>query len=674
MPYPKTNAPFIDDGVYEDDDGDDGSYEPDSEEKSKKKPTRKSTKGRKLKRWDADEDQKLLLYIDYVCTEKGVVLPWDKIAATMEPRDAAKGEKPMTGEAIKQHLAKLRDHREGEGHAVPPKLDRGARRLIVGKNTPSTPAPTPRKVSGSSDAPVFREMFSVGRGKGQGAEKETPVKKGSSLVAPVSKSKQKKAEKAMREALLSSGSGHTTGTNSGGDKLAGGLKAMTGKRGRRQAAAAAALATEDQDRDDTASGAGVRGRLSRRPERKSHAGMGSDLAELGIKDEPQSEDDLPLSKRRDTGQTLGKKKTAIGLMGDTVQMWQNRNGKSAVGGSAAQSPEVQQSIEQVVGVPSNGNCNRNNQEGHAGLSQATLDESPNDGGFLSVGSQYQDDFHLPQATVGVSSKEMRTAFNPVNYQAHDVQGRVDQQLSGDAFGTFYPQIESGHPSPMDYDLVNYQAYGRRCGAPGQIYVPRHSNNYTGQFSNDFPLTSSPAYDSLSSATFAGCDPSQPASGNTSTKTSFSNTQVLQDPFTANNCNEYFGGLPSQDPPTLGNWGAQSNQTAAAIRFDAEYQYPSYNDSQISSGYVNPTLTMPASGPGLGISQSHSADNNFGPSTETKTGHAFPANPHLDQPVVPAFGTAMGSPDLGDPHDPFLPMNDLFEGNFLPPLHGDDCDG
>lgn len=40
----------------------------------------------------ADEDQKLLLYIDFVCTEKGVALPWDSIAATMEPRDAAKGE------------------------------------------------------------------------------------------------------------------------------------------------------------------------------------------------------------------------------------------------------------------------------------------------------------------------------------------------------------------------------------------------------------------------------------------------------------------------------------------------------------------------------------------------------------------------------------------------------
>lgn len=54
MSYPKNNAPFVDDGVYEDDDGDDGSYEPDSEEKSKKKQARKSTKGRKLKRWDGE--------------------------------------------------------------------------------------------------------------------------------------------------------------------------------------------------------------------------------------------------------------------------------------------------------------------------------------------------------------------------------------------------------------------------------------------------------------------------------------------------------------------------------------------------------------------------------------------------------------------------------------------
>lgn len=609
-----------------------------------------------------------MLYIDYVCTEKGVVLPWDLIAATMEPRDAAKGEKPMTGEAIKQHLAKLRDHRDGEGHAVPPKLDRGARRSTVSKNTPSTPAPTPRKSSGSSGPPMFPKMFSFGRGKTQGAEKETPVKKGSSLVAPVSKSKQKKAEKAMREALLSSGSGGTAATNSGGGKLSGGLKTITGKRGRRPAAAAA---TEDEGRDDTASSGVVRGKQPRRP-----AGMASDLVELGIKDEPESEDDLPLSKRRNTGQTTGgRKKAATGLMGDTVQMWQNRNGTSAVSESAAQSPDIHRSIEQVVSVPSHGNGNGNSQNGHAGLSQATLGGLPNDGGFLSGGSHYQEDFHLPQTTFGGNSNEMGFAFDPVNYQAHGAHGHLDQQLSGDALGTHYPQIESGYPSPMGYGIVENQAFGRLGGAPGQICVPRHSNNYTGQLSNDLPLTSSPAYDNLSSATFPGSDPSQSASRNSSTNTSFSNTHCLQDPFTANGCNGYFVGPPAQDPPTLGNWGSQSNQTAAMASFNAEHQYPSYDDSQISSGYGNPTLTAPASDPDLGISQPQSAGNSFGHSTETKAGHAFPPNPYLDQPVAPTFGTAMGSSDLGDPNAPSFGMTDeFFGGSLLPPLHGNDFDG
>jgi len=53
MLYPNGFAPFIDDGIYaEDYRGDDDSYEPEFEEKSNIKPTRKSTKGRKLKRWD----------------------------------------------------------------------------------------------------------------------------------------------------------------------------------------------------------------------------------------------------------------------------------------------------------------------------------------------------------------------------------------------------------------------------------------------------------------------------------------------------------------------------------------------------------------------------------------------------------------------------------------------
>ena len=602
----------------------------------------------------ADEDKKLLLFIDFVCTEKGMVLPWDAIAATMEPRDAAKGEKPMTGEAIKQHLAKLRDHRDAQGHGVPPKLDRGARRSIGGKNTPSTPAPTPRKSSGLGGLPAFPKMASFGRGKAQGAEKDAPVKKMSSLVATVSKSKQLKAEKAMKQALLSSGSLDTPTTTSRRGKAVGGLKGTTCKRGR---PSAAAVATEDEDRDDTASGGVVRGRQSRRPERKNYAGMAPDLEELGIKNEPESEDDLPLSKRRNVGQI--RKKAAIGLMGDTVQMWQNRNGKSAVGESAAQSPEVQQSIEQDVGVPDNGSGDSNNQDGDAGFSQATLGDVPNND-FLSGGSHYLEDFRLPQAPIAGNSSEMGFGFNPINYQAQDLNGPLNQKLGVEATSVLYPNIGSGYPSPMDFNFAENQEYGRRGGAPGQMCFSGPSNNYTDQLSNDHPLTSSPAYDS--SATFPGSDL---ASRNASTNTSFSSTQGLQDPFTGNYFNGPFGGLPT-DPMTLGNWRAQPTDTATEDGFNAVHQYPGYPDSQASSGCVNPTFIAPTSGVGLGISQSHSGGNNFGLPTEAKVDDAYP---YFNQPVHPAFGMAMGSSDPGDPNDPLLGMGEFLDGNFSGPIPG-----
>lgn len=613
----------------------------------------------------ADEDQKLLLYIDFVCTEKGVALPWDSIAATMEPRDAAKGEKPMTGEAIKQHLAKLRDHRDAQGHAVPPKLDRSARRSIGGKNTPSTPAPTTRKTSGLGGPPMFPMLASFGRGKAgkaQGAEKETPVKKGSSLVAPVSKSKQLKAEKAMRQALLSSGSLDTPAATSRGGKAVGGLKGATGKRGRRSATAAAAVATEDEDRDDTASSGVVRGRQSRRPDRKDYAGMAPDLEELGIKNEPESEDDLPLSKRRNVGQTLGgRKKATVGLMGDTVQMWQNRNGKSTVGESAAQSPEVQQSIEQVVDVPGNCSSVSNNQDGDTGLSQATFSELPNND-FLSGGSHYPEDFRLPQAMFVSNPTEMNYfTFNPVNYQAQGAHGPLHQQHSVEAANALYSDIGSNYPSPMGLNSMDYQTHGRCDGAPGGIILPGPSNNYTGQFSNDHPLTSSPAYDS--SATFPGSDP---ARRNTSTNTSFSNTQGLHDPFTGTYCNGHFGGLPA-NPMTLGNWCAQPTETAT----ETGHLYPGYTDSQVSSSCVNPTFVAPTSGVGLGISQPHMGGNNFDLPTETKVGDAYP---YGNQPVPPTFGMAMGSSDLGDLNDPLRDVGEFVNGNFPVPLHGNDFTG
>ena len=103
------------------------------------KKQRKSAAGRKLVRWNrklpsmspihcvqgidispADLDQLVLLCVDHVCVKNGVPIPWDLVAREIEPF--------LTGEAIKQHLVKMRNYREGEGRKVPEKLNKAVRR------------------------------------------------------------------------------------------------------------------------------------------------------------------------------------------------------------------------------------------------------------------------------------------------------------------------------------------------------------------------------------------------------------------------------------------------------------------------------------------------------------------------------------------------------------------
>lgn len=80
----------------------------------------------------ASVDQWVLLMVDYICAREGVNIPWDTIAN--EIRDW------MSGEAIKQHLVKLRNTRERAGLPVPPKLERSARRRANAKgSSQSTP-------------------------------------------------------------------------------------------------------------------------------------------------------------------------------------------------------------------------------------------------------------------------------------------------------------------------------------------------------------------------------------------------------------------------------------------------------------------------------------------------------------------------------------------------------
>ncbi|KAK5135924.1 hypothetical protein LTR08_004382 [Meristemomyces frigidus] len=136
---------------------------------------RKSAAGRKLVRWNPDLDQLLLLCVDYECTKQGISIPWDDIAKLIEGH--------LSGEAVKQHLAKLYKFREEDGHKVPPKLDRNERRKAYATTAIGTPA------------------AARGRGKkattlGVGAARQvTPVKPGRGLLFKKAEPKSKRTPK-----------------------------------------------------------------------------------------------------------------------------------------------------------------------------------------------------------------------------------------------------------------------------------------------------------------------------------------------------------------------------------------------------------------------------------------------------------------------------------------------
>ncbi|KJX96674.1 hypothetical protein TI39_contig607g00011 [Zymoseptoria brevis] len=80
---------------------------------------RRSSKGRKLVRWDPSKDQYLLLSIEAQCLEDAIQLPWDKIAKRLAPH--------LSGQGVKQHLHKLHQAREAAGEPVPVKSHRDNR-------------------------------------------------------------------------------------------------------------------------------------------------------------------------------------------------------------------------------------------------------------------------------------------------------------------------------------------------------------------------------------------------------------------------------------------------------------------------------------------------------------------------------------------------------------------
>lgn len=628
----------------------------------------------KLTTFAADEDQKLLLYIDYVCAEQAVTLPWDDIASTMEPRNPSIGEKPMTGEAIKQHLAKLRDHRISEGYDVPPKLDRNARRqAIAGKISLQTPAPTPRK-------------FGVSGGQGKGkVEVEGPAKKESTLLAPISKAKQKKAEQAKKAAGIGNDGGKGPATDGPGV----GGKGVTGKRGRRSAI------KKDDDPDSGAAAGGSSARQPRHPERKNYAGMAPGPEDSNIKNEPDSENDQPLFKRRNVARKSGASKPAVlGLYNDTVRRWNNRGTKTAADEATAQSAGVERPKDHFITVP--------NDSDHDQQSDHDLPKVPQTAPIMSNGAEF-------------------TFCRNINYQGPGPYGVPDQQ--GINFGSSWPQqLQSGHPSPMDDTFMPPQTgmypgpgqtvnlpYGKDSSAmPQTPFTPLACGNANQQVENDLvgpqtPFTplafgnmnqqtsgfdafnSSPTYGSFSSHTLPGTnfdqsfDPalSNSASRNTSFDSSLVSANDLQDPFGGGNIDGSFGGLPAAMPAANPNNWANATISHAPTRFaglaslDTGFHQPVDIGGQNLPDYVEPSMP----GAGLGISVPQASGDAFHPATMSSADHANVKNElpssHLSQPATPFMASGY---DLAHPQDSFgdfahslighanlshIPDNDIF---------------
>ncbi|KAM0719179.1 hypothetical protein Q7P37_005084 [Cladosporium fusiforme] len=478
--YPNgCNDAYVDDGTYDDDlddDGQDDDYVEDDGPAQAPKSTRKSTKGRQLKRWDADEDQLLLLFCDYVCTNEGTPMPWDKIAATMEPRNPEIGEQPMTGEAVKQHLAKIRQHREKKGRRVPPKLDRSARRTASGGKAATatatattsleTPAPTPTKTARAAPG-----GGNAARGKAQ-TNTVNPPAKVSTLLADVSKSKQRKEKQALRaqQAQQAQVNGEGIPARAAGTKAG-------AKRGRKQSA------VHDPDDDYGATQAAIGSTKSRRSEPKNHGkATKGEFEDIGIKDENLSDEEPLATKKiklryKPTKPNASKSLTKTGVMQDTLDLWNDQGSNIGSRESQAQPADNRvagQFVNEGVGTPSNKQSFniaqmqvqpvRNRMSGEVVNEMFTVpsnDQAYNVGqiqgqtAFLDAGgpnsaSSLQHDYHLPVGTPHTTAASHVGEYFP-QFTSSPVNGywsspSFNSSGFGHDFGSSQPQTSSGDTS------------------------------------------------------------------------------------------------------------------------------------------------------------------------------------------------------------------------------------
>lgn len=108
-------------------------------------------------------DQLVLLCVDQVCTKQGVAIPWDLVGKEINDT--------LTGEAIKQHLVKMKKAREQHGQQVPDSLGAAEPRKSAAATplkTRSIKAKNQEEKKSMKDAPLRHLVYLP--------EKKTPTK------------------------------------------------------------------------------------------------------------------------------------------------------------------------------------------------------------------------------------------------------------------------------------------------------------------------------------------------------------------------------------------------------------------------------------------------------------------------------------------------------------------